>query len=66
MLPYGIIRRFSFIQYISYVYLVNHVNRNDVAIEKAQVLVKEHGIKAFAYKVDGKRSLMPIKKVPKC
>lgn len=33
------------------------IHRNDVAIEKAQVLAKEHDIKASAYKVDGKRTV---------
>ena len=37
-----------------YVIGINQVNRNDIAIEKAQVLANEHGVKALAYKVDGK------------
>lgn len=35
--------------------MANVVGRNDVAIEKAQNLAKEHNIKTSAYKVDGER-----------
>jgi hypothetical protein len=40
-----------------YVIGINRINRNDVAIEKAQILAKEHGVKASAYKVDGKQTV---------
>lgn len=48
---------FSLLQYLSYVEPVNRIHRNDVAVEKAQVLAREHGIQASAYKVDGKRTV---------